>query len=69
MINQYFEIARLIAKQISGELDKEEQIRLENWRKESPENERLFEEIRNEENITATYADAIHSTQTWVGRR
>lgn len=53
MINQYFEIARLIAKQISGELDKEEQIRLENWRKESPENERLFEEIRNEENITA----------------
>ena len=31
MINQYFEIARLIAKQISGELDKEEQIRLENW--------------------------------------
>lgn len=53
MINQYFEIARLIAKQISGELDKEEQIRLDNWRKESPENERLFEEIRNEENITA----------------
>lgn len=53
MINQYFEIARLIAKQISGEMDKEEQIRLENWRKESPENERLFEEIRNEENITA----------------
>ena len=53
MINQYFEIARLIAKQISGELDKEEQIRLENWRKESPENERLFKEIRNEENITA----------------
>ena len=53
MINQYFEIARLIAKQISGELDKEEQIRLENWRKESPENERLFDEIRNEENITA----------------
>lgn len=53
MINQYFEIARLIAKQISGKLDKEEQIRLENWRKESPENERLFDEIRNEENITA----------------
>lgn len=69
MINQYFEIARLIAKQISGELDKEEQIRLENWRKESPENERLFEEIRNEETLPPTYADAIHSTQTWVGRR
>lgn len=53
MINKYFEIARLIAKQISGELDDEELIRLENWRKEYPENERLFQEIRNEENIKA----------------
>ena len=68
MINQYFEIARLIAKQISGELDKEEQIRLENWRKESPENERLFEEIMKR-TLPPTYADAIHSTQIWVGRR
>lgn len=43
----------MIAKQMSGELEEKEQVRLDHWRKASPDNERLFQEICWEENIVA----------------
>ena len=51
MINQHFYIARLIARYLSDEIGEEEQAELTRWRDESPENERLFQEICKEENI------------------
>lgn len=51
MINQYFHIARLIIKYLSEEIKEEELAELTQWRNESAENERLFQEICREENI------------------
>ena len=69
MINQYFEIARLIAKQISGELDKVEQSDLKTGEKNLLKTSGSSRKYVMKRTLPPTYADAIHSTQTWVGRR
>ena len=55
MINQHFYIARLIARYLSDEIGEEEQVELTRWRDESPENERLFQEICKELDIVEHY--------------
>lgn len=51
MIKQDFYIAGLIAKHISGELTAEENARLSEWRKDSPEHEALFQKICSENQL------------------
>lgn len=51
MIKQDFYIAGLIAKYVSGELTTEEEARLSEWRKGSPEHEALFQKICSEEHL------------------
>lgn len=51
MIKQDFHIANIIARHLSGEITPEESIRLEAWRKESPDHEALFRKISDEENF------------------
>lgn len=69
MINQYFYIARLIAKYLSEEISEEEQVELIRWRNESAGNERLFLEICREENIKRNMQkrQAFSTEVGWVG--
>lgn len=69
MINHYFDIARLIARYLSGEIGEEEQAELVRWRNESPENERLFKEICKEENIKQNVRkrQTFHVEDGWEG--
>lgn len=69
MINQYFYIARLIAKYLSEEISEEEQVELTGWRNESAGNERLFQEICREENIKRNMQkrQAFSTEAGWVG--
>ena len=69
MINHYFDIARLIARYLSGEIGEEEQAELVRWRNESPENERLFQEICKEENIKQNVRkrQTFHVEDGWEG--
>lgn len=69
MINQYFYIARLIAKYLSEEISEEEQVELTRWRNESAGNERLFLEICREENIKRNMQkrQAFSTEAGWVG--
>lgn len=69
MINQYFYIARLIAKYLSEEISEEEQVELTRWRNESAGNERLFQEICREENIKRNMQkrQAFSTEAGWVG--
>lgn len=69
MINQYFHIARLIAKYLSEEIKEEELAELTQWRNESAENERLFQEICREENIKRNMQkrQAFSAEDGWVG--
>lgn len=69
MINQYFYIARLIAKYLSEEISEEEQMELTRWRNESAGNERLFLEICREENIKRSMQkrQAFSTEAGWVG--
>lgn len=50
MIKQDFDIARLIAGYLSGEITPEEQIKLDAWRKASDTNEALYQKICSDEN-------------------
>lgn len=50
MIKQDFDIARLIAGHLSGELSREEQAELDAWRNENETNEVLFRKICSTEN-------------------
>lgn len=50
MIKQDFHIANLIARYISGEITPEEEIYLEEWKKEEPAHAALFDKICNEQN-------------------
>ncbi len=69
MINQYFYIARLIAKYLSEEIGEGELAELTQWRNESAENERLFQEICCEENIKLNMQkrQAFSTEDGWVG--
>jgi len=69
MINQHFYIARLIARYLSDEIGEEEQVELTRWRDESPENERLFQEICKEENIKQNMQkrQTFHAEDGWEG--
>ena len=69
MINQHFYIARLIARYLSDEIGEEEQEELTRWRDESPENERLFQEICKEENIKQNMQkrQTFHAEDGWEG--
>ena len=69
MINQHFYIARLIARYLSDEIEEEEQAELTRWRDESPENERLFQEICKEENIKQNMQkrQTFHAEDGWEG--
>lgn len=69
MINQYFYIARLIAKYLSEEISEKEQVELTRWRNESAGNERLFLEICREENIKRNMQkrQAFSTEAGWVG--
>lgn len=69
MINQYFYVARLIAKYLSGEISEEEQAELIRWRNESAGNERLFQDICREENIKRNIQkrQAFSTEAGWVG--
>lgn len=69
MINQHFYIARLIARYLSDEIGEEEQTELTRWRDESPENERLFQEICKEENIKQNMQkrQTFHAEDGWEG--
>ena len=69
MINQHFYIARLIARYLSDEIGEEEQAELTRWRDESPENERLFQEICKEENIKQNMQKrhTFHAEDGWEG--
>ena len=69
MINQHFYIARLIARYLSDEIGEEEQAELTRWRDESPENERLFQEICKEENIKQNMQkrQTFHTEDGWEG--
>lgn len=69
MINQHFYIARLIARYLSDEIGEEEQAELTRWRDESPENERLFQEICREENIKQNMQkrQTFHAEDGWEG--
>lgn len=69
MINQYFYIARLIAKYLSEEIGEEELAELTQWRNESAGNERLFQEICREENIKLNMQkrQAFSTENGWVG--
>ena len=69
MINQHFYIARLIARYLSDEIGEEEQAELTRWRDESPENERLFQEICKEENIKQNMLkrQTFHAEVGWEG--
>ena len=69
MINQHFYIARLIARYLSDEIGEEEQAELTRWRDESPENERLFQEICKEENIKQNMQkrQTFHAEDGWKG--
>mgnify|MGYP000132831137 FL=1 len=69
MINQHFYIARLIARYLSDEIGEEEQAELTRWRDESPENERLFQEICKEENIKQNMQkrQTFHAEDGWEG--
>ena len=69
MINQHFYIARLIARYLSDEIGEEEQAELTRWRDESPENERLFQEICKEENIKQNMQkrQTSHAEDGWEG--
>ena len=69
MINQHLYIARLIARYLSDEIGEEEQAELTRWRGESPENERLFQEICKEENIKQNMQkrQTFHAEDGWEG--
>ena len=69
MINQHFYIARLIARYLSDEIGEEEQAELTRWRNESSENERLFQEICEEENIKQNMQkrQTFHAEDGWEG--
>ena len=69
MINQHFYLARLIARYLSDEIGEEEQAELTRWRDESPENERLFQEICKEENIKQNMQkrQTFHAEDGWEG--
>ncbi len=48
MIKEYFHIAHLISRHLSGEVTPEENRFLDKWRKESKSHEQLFQpKIRN----------------------
>ncbi|MBD9094158.1 MAG: FecR family protein [Bacteroides oleiciplenus] len=51
MIKQDFHIANIIVRHLSGEITPEENTLLENWRKEEPGHEALFQKICSEENL------------------
>ena len=69
MINQHFYIARLIARYLSDEIGEEEQAEQTRLRDESPENERLFQEICKEENIKQNMQkrQTFHAEDGWEG--
>ena len=45
MIKEYFHIAHLISRHLSGEVTPEESRFLDKWRKESKSHEQLFQKI------------------------
>lgn len=51
MIRKDFDIARLIAAYLSGEITQDESIRLDAWRNENKSHEQLFQKICSEENF------------------
>lgn len=69
MINHYFYISRLIARYLSDEIGEEEKAELTQWRNESPENERLFQEICKEDNLKQNLQkrQSFHLDEGWQG--
>lgn len=51
MIRKDFDIARLIAAYLSGEITQDESIRLDAWRNEDKSHEQLFQKVCSEENL------------------
>ena len=49
MIKEYFHIAHLISRHLSGEVTPEENRFLDKWRKESKSHEQLFQKICSDE--------------------
>ena len=49
MIKEYFHIAHLISRHLSGEVTPEESRFLDKWRKESKSHEQLFQKICSDE--------------------
>lgn len=66
-IEQDFEIARLIATSISGELTPEETARLESWRTSSAAHEALFRQLTRPDNLPAHHQaqSADRTVQAW----
>lgn len=54
MIKEYFHIAHLISKHLSGEVTPEESRFLDKWRKESKSHEQLFQKICSENIMHST---------------
>ncbi|RIJ49878.1 FecR family protein [Maribellus luteus] len=50
-INQHLKISKLIAKSIGGDIGPESQKELDSWLNESPENLRLFNRLRDDNNF------------------
>lgn len=69
MINHHFYISRLIARYLSNEIGEEEKTELTQWRNESPENERLFQEICKEDNLKQNLQkrQSFHLDEGWQG--
>ena len=47
----YKNVVELISKEVCGELNAEETSKLSSWIKEQPENELLYNQIRNSEKL------------------
>lgn len=59
MIKEYFHIAHLISRHLSGEVTPEESRFLDKWRKESKSHEQLFQKICSDEHY------AQHEIRKW----
>ena len=66
MINKDFNIAALIAKHISGEINEDETLLLNRWRKEKTSNEDLFQRLCNSEH-QKTYFEESNSYDSITG--
>ena len=62
MIKEYFHIAHLISRHLSGEVTPEENRFLDKWRKESKSHEQLFQKICSDEYYAQV---AKHVSRGW----